>query len=238
MRRAHSLMPALNAVGYHITQHSGSMASWDLRVDARNGDAITVEQIELTEAQSFIKCLDKMLIHQAPDALAEGTMSTDGIRAAEGLSGRSEPPPSDGEAPGDPSGQPRTDPPSTGPEPAAAQEPYATGGWVGPGNLTAVIGACDYVLPHSWLNPCSGPWQEIRFDPAVRLAEGWHYQLSFNVPTPGATRHMAPQLVHVKPGEVVSVQCTCWLAASGAVTDNPNCQLHHGQPTIYQFDAR
>lgn len=235
--RQHSLMPCLNASGYHITGHPGSHGSWDLRVDARNGDAITVEDISVSEAQAFIKCLEKMLIHQAPDPLSGQATSIDEARAAEGLDERRDPPPPADDPPSDPSDQPRTDPPSTGPEPAAAQEPLATGGWIPPGAQSAVIGAGDYVLPQSWINPRPGPWQEIRFDPAVQLAEGRHYQLSFNVPTPGSTRHMAPQLVHVKPGEVISLVCSCQPIAGGTLADDPNCRMHHAVPTVYVFDG-
>lgn len=226
--RRHKIWPCLvGMAGYHITAQPGSTASWDLRVDALNGDAVTVDGISLAEAQAFISCLQKMLIHFAPGQPAAGAMTIDEIRASAGLPGRSDPPPAAGETPEDPSGAPRTDPPSTGPQPAAAQEPYATGGWVPPHAQLMVISAGDCVLPSAWLE---GPW------PTAAASSGPQFEIRFDQTAPRP--HGWPQVVHLKPGEVINVTCSCQTIAGGTLADNPNCPMHHGASTVYVFDGR
>lgn len=245
--RQHSLMPCFNIVGYHITQRPGNFASWDLRIDARDRDAITIDDIGITEAQAFIKCFQRMLIHTAQHQGCGHDLPSDQILADEDQDGRSEPPPLADGPPSDPSGTPRTDPPSTGPKPEAAQEPYVTGGWVPAGTATqlaaAMVTAGEYVLPglpptgtcHNgeWIAPAAGTAPQ-------NLAHGRQYELDnpLVISLAGSTTtHVPPRIVHVAPGKALLIECTCWLAAGGALADNPNCQMHHGTPTTYVFNV-
>jgi hypothetical protein len=234
--RRHSLMPCFSVTGYHITPQPGSHSVWDLRVDGRDGDAITVDGISVDEAQAFIKCVQRMLIHDGPGSASEELLNTEEFQDLRAVAqhGLDHPRPAastDPEDPGAASSAPNPGPPSSGPEAGAAQEPYATGGLVRPGDCAVVLDAgCDYVLPQSWLNPHSGPWQsgrggqtqfEVRFD---------------QVPVASVT-HVPPQRVHVKPGEVISRVCSCQPIAGGTLADDPNCRMHHAVPTVYVFDA-
>lgn len=238
--RPHSLMPCLDAVGYHLTRHGHSFAAWDLRVEARNGDAITLEAVQLAEAQAFIACLNKMLLHQTP--LADGTTTPDVSCAGKDLSDRPEPSPPAGEPPTDPGSSQRTDPPSAGPGPAAAREPHASGGWVpwtGTQIGTATVAAGEYLLP--FLPPggicLGGEWIVPPVDgPPAARERGRQYETD-QVPVPAAT-HQRSATVHVPPGAAISVTCTCRPIAGGAPADDPNCRIHHGAPTVYVFDGR
>lgn len=230
----HSLMPCFAVTGYHITQHSEYAGGWDLRVDAHNGDAITIADIELPEARAFIKCMERMLVHQAPDTLAESTPTPGGLRPADGQPASAEPPPAD-------------EPPSTGPQPSVAQEPdtqwaYTAGGWVPgrDGQIQVVVGRGEYVLPllppggschrGEWVTPPAGGW------PASRTT-GPQFELDRSQ-VAHTTTHVPPKIVHVQPGETITHLCSCSLVAGGRLADDPDCPMHHGVPTVYLFDGR
>ena len=42
-----------------------------------------------------------------------------------------------------------------------------------------------------------------------------------------------PRVVHLQPGESIQWLCTCRPICSGQLADDPDCQMHHGQPTTY-----
>lgn len=45
------------------------------------------------------------------------------------------------------------------------------------------------------------------------------------------------RVVHLQPGETVELWCTCQTIAGGHLADNPACKMHHGEPTLYIFNA-
>jgi hypothetical protein len=231
--RQYGLMPSFEVVGYHVTKRPGSLTRYDLRIDGRNG-VITADDISIDEAQAFIKYFERLLLHNEPEP-----------PAAEGVPSSGETPRPD-EPPADANGVPGTDPPPTGPEPAAAPEPLAIGGWLPPGTATqvttAMVTAGEYALPGlppggmcysgEWSVPAPGnPWPPL----PGRQAQ---YEVRFDPAGPLPATHVMPQVVHLKPGETISIACSCRTIAGGALADDPNCRMHHGAPTMYVFDAR
>lgn len=44
---------------------------------------------------------------------------------------------------------------------------------------------------------------------------------------------MHPRIVYLKPGEAILRMCNCMTITGGILVDNPKCEMHHGEPTIY-----
>jgi hypothetical protein len=218
----HGVLPMFNLTGYHLTRQADSVGSWDLRVDASNGDALTVDGISVTEGQAFIKCLQNAVLHTAP-TLEVNLTTPDEIRIEEGLAPprRRGTPPQD--PPADPSGVPaEPTPKSPAPEQGATTQPYATGGPVQLGQCVSVVGRGEYVASPSW----TGTGVFTR-----------RFELDVSSIAPAAAP--VARFVHVPPGTPIefAVWCSCGTMSGGLRVDNPSCEMHHGQPTVYVFDG-